>query len=57
MNEIKNIYNDNELEYKHKTLIDKFISSDPDDSINLWPDHLLERLKPIIKKNILSIKM
>ena len=54
MNEIKNIYNDNELEYKHKTLIDKFISSDPDDSINLWPDHLLERLTPIIKKKYLK---
>ena len=52
--EIKNIYNDNELEYKHKTLIDKFISSDPDDSINLWPDHLLERLTPIIKKKYLK---
>ena len=52
IDEIKNIYNDNELEYKHKTLIDKFISSDLDDSINLWPDHLLERLTPIIKKKI-----
>ena len=54
IDEIKNIYNDNELEYKHKTLIDKFISDDPDDSINLWPDHLLERLKPIIKKQYLK---
>ena len=48
MNKIK----DQILKYEKKTLIDKFLSHDENDNIDDWPDHLLDRLKPILKPDV-----
>ena len=52
MQEIK----DKNLKYEKKTLIDKFLSLKEDDNIDNWPDHLLDRLKPILTSEVNTLE-
>ena len=46
------ILNDKKIEYKPKTLIDRFLELESEYKVSDWDNHLLDRLEKIIKKSL-----